>query len=147
MNKKKLTKKQIAKVKEANNGKVIILDEAEGGCGCCHAHRAEREAPSMKYKLWLILFIIISTCSLITAADAPQNNPNEPGMLDKILNFVIPIVCFGFFFGLIYKAFKEPIDKAIDWIREKMAPSEQPQQSVYHKYRNAYMVPGDIKYQ
>jgi len=99
--------------------------------------------------LLIVIFValVLITCvSIIAAEETEAYNPKE-NTLDKILNFVIPLVCFGLFGMLLYKAFKEPLDKFFYWIKEKMAPSEQPQQSMYQKYRNAYMIPGDIKYQ
>jgi hypothetical protein len=100
-------------------------------------------------KSLLLFILILASISLITAADAaPAKGFGESGgTLDRILNVLIPLACFGMFLMLIYKAFKEPLDNAFKWIREQMSPKEQaPDGSMYRRYRNAYMIPGDIKY-
>jgi hypothetical protein len=105
-----------------------------------------------KILFFLIAIIILNSIGIVAAADAvvADKGPSfgEPGGgLDKILTFIIPLVMFGLFLMLIYKAFKEPINKAITWIREQMAPKESNNQYDYNRrYKNTYMIPGDIRY-
>lgn len=42
-----------------------------------------------------------------------------PTTLDQILNYLVPIVAILFFIWVLYRAFKEPIDKLIEYIKEK----------------------------
>ena len=44
--------------------------------------------------------------------------------LDSILNIIVPIIIFIFFFFKIYSSLQEPIDKFFAWVGEKLEPSE-----------------------
>jgi peptidoglycan/LPS O-acetylase OafA/YrhL len=93
-----------------------------------------------KYSYYLLIISLIAAIGL-AAADTSQ-----PSTLDNILNTLIPIACIGLFVMLIYRAFKEPINKGLAWIKEQMAPKEQVQATSSRRYKNTYMLPGDIRY-
>jgi len=93
-------------------------------------------------KINIILFAVISSIFSLPSVLAVGETVST---LDKILEFVIPIVMVGLFGMLIYKAFKEPIDKLFTWIKEHMANREEQQQSG-PRYKSGYMPAGDIKF-
>jgi len=89
------------------------------------------------------LKLIVYVTSLVPFVSAAGETVST---LDKILGFVIPIAMVGLFLMLIYRAFKEPMDKLFAFIKEKMSNDNgMPEQQ--SRYRGGgYMIPGDIKY-
>lgn len=95
----------------------------------------------MNRALFTFVGIITVTIPFVSAAGETVST------LDKILNVVIPLVMFGLFGMLIYRAFKEPIDKAIAWARESMSNSGGSNATPeYPRYKQGYMQPGEIKF-
>ena len=54
-------------------------------------------------------------------------------MLDKSLAVVIPIIIFGMFGFMIYKAFKEPLDSLFSWMGDKWRGADGAQNPPAHQ--------------
>jgi hypothetical protein len=71
----------------------------------------------------------------VATAAATASGGGFSAGLDKFLAVVIPIVVFGMFGFMIYKAFKEPIDKLVAWVKNKWAEfNTEPEQQQTPRY-------------
>ena len=82
---------------------------------------------------------------LISAAETTAEQIATPGrgILDSILNVVIPLAVFVMFGFMVYQNFRTEIDRLVAWIKKQMAEPEQPQQV---PISNPYLADENIVY-
>ncbi len=73
-----------------------------------------------------------------------------PGALDQFLSIAIPVVAFGVFGFMIYKAFGEQIDRFVEWFKGLFQKGKDSFSDTGYNYntgrRKDTWYPGDIDY-